>query len=259
MNSKPLPSAVTPVRSALMPASVPALVPLFVRRAAATFVCAASAVSVALLAATPAHAEQASDSIVKAVKFDYDTAVGKEIAKGQDPNATDDQGMPLLVLAAREQSNKVAALLLDNPQTKVGAEDSAGENALMLAALNGDVDLVKLLITKGAEVNKQGWTALHYAAANGHDDIATLLLGYSADVNAPSPNGTTPLMMAARGDHLSTLKLLIAKGADINAKNQIGMTALDFAKQYKAPDAIKDLTARMAQEGNAAAPQSGAK
>jgi uncharacterized protein len=242
MNSKPLSPAV-----------------FSVRRASAALACAMSAV---LLAAAPVHAASI-DSLVKSVKFDDDKGVAKELATGLDPNATDDQGMPLLVIAAREKSDKVAAVLLDNPKTKVGAEDRAGENALMLAALNGDMDLVKLLISKGAEVNKKGWTPLHYAAANGNDDIAKLLLGYSAYVDAQSPNGTTPLMMAARGDHISTLKLLLDSGADINAKNQIGMSALDFAKQYKAPDAIKGLSARMAQSGapsgNAAAPQNGAK
>jgi uncharacterized protein len=226
------------------------------RRTAAAL---AFGMSVGLLAMTSVHAAPI-DSLVKAVKFDDDKAVAKDLAAGQDPNATDDQGMPLLVLAAREKSDKVAAALLDNPQTKIEATDRAGETALMLAALNGDMDLVKLLITKGAEVNKKGWTALHYAAANGNDDIAKLLLGYSAYVDAQSPNGTTPLMMAARGDHISTLKLLLDNGADLNAKNQIGMNALDFAKQYKAPDAIKGLTARMAQaSGGTAAPQNGAK
>ena len=54
-------------------------------------------------------------------------------------------------------------------------------------------------------------------------------------------------MMAARGGHVSTAKLLLDAGADINVKNQIGLNALDFAKQYKEPDAIKGLTARMEQ------------
>ena len=214
-----------------------------VRRIAAAL---AIGMSAAFLASAPAHAAPI-DSLVKSVKFDDDKGVAKDLANGMDPNATDSQGMPLLVLAAREKSDKVAAVLLDNPKINIAAEDKSGENALMLASLNGDMDLVKLLITKGAEVNKQGWTPLHYAAANGHDDVVKLLVGYSADVNALSPNGTTPLMMAARGDHMSTAKLLLDHGANLNAKNQIGMTALDFAKQYKAPDAIKDLSARMGQ------------
>ena len=101
---------------------------------------------------------------------------------------------------------------------------------MMLAALNGDLDFVNLLIAKDAEVNKKGWAPLHYAATNGHDDVVKVLLDHSAYVDAGSPNGTTPLMMAARGGHVSTVKLLLDNGADLTVKNQIGMTALDFAK-----------------------------
>ena len=198
------------------------------------------------LGALPVQAAPA-DTMIKAVKFDDVKEVQKQLSQGMDPNMTDDQGMPLLVLAAREKSDQVGQALVDNPKTNVEIVDRAGENAMMMAALNGDMDFVKLLIAKGAEVNKKGWTPLHYAAANGHDDIVTLLLRYSAYVDAGSPNGTTPLMMAARGGHVSTAKLLLDAGADINVKNQIGLNALDFAKQYKEPDAIKGLTARMEQ------------
>jgi ankyrin repeat protein len=216
----------------------------------------------ALFAALPAQAASI-DSLVKSVKFDDVKGVQKDLANGMDPNATDDQGMPLLVLAAREKSDKVAALLIDNPKTNIEAEDRAGENALMLAALNGDLELVKLLVSKDAEINKKGWAPLHYAAANGHDDVVKLLLDHSAYVDAGSPNGTTPLMMAARGDHLSTVKILLDNGADLSVKNQLGLTALDFAKHYNAPDVTKGLSARMAQQGasgtGTAAPQNGAK
>lgn len=235
------------------------------RAAAVRRVVAASVVfgfAGALLAAAPAHAASI-DSLVKSVKFDDDKGVTKDLAGGMDPNATDDQGMPLLVLAAREKSDKVAALLLANPKTNIEAEDRAGENALMLAALNGDMDLVKLLVSKDAEINKKGWAPLHYAAANGHDDVVKLLLDHSAYVDAGSPNGTTPLMMAARGNHLSTVKILLDNGADLTVKNQLGLTALDFAKHYNAPDVTKGLAARMAQQGGAgagtAAPQNSAK
>lgn len=200
----------------------------------------------AALVALPAQAAPA-DTMIKAVKFDDVKEVNKQLANGMDPNMTDDQGMPLLVLAAREKSDKVAAALVANPKTNIEIQDKAGENALMLAALNGDLPMVQLLISKDAEVNKKGWAPLHYAAANGHDDIVKLLLDHSAYVDAGSPNGTTPLMMAARGGHVSTIKLLLDNGADLNVKNQIGMNALDFAKRYKEPDVIEGLTARMQQ------------
>ncbi|HEY1997311.1 ankyrin repeat domain-containing protein [Paraburkholderia sp.] len=206
----------------------------------------AGGVACAALAALPVQAAPA-DTMIKAVKFDDVKEVNKQLSNGMDPNMTDDQGMPLLVLAAREKSDKVAAALVANPKTNIEIQDKAGENAMMLAALNGDMNMVQLLIGKDAEVNKKGWAPLHYAAANGHDDIVKLLLDHSAYVDAGSPNGTTPLMMAARGGHVSTVKLLLDNGADLNVKNQIGMNALDFARQYKEPDVVEGLTARMQQ------------
>ena len=200
----------------------------------------------AVLGALPAEATPA-DTMIKAVKFDDFKEVNKQLAQGMDPNMTDNQGMPLLVIAAREKSDKVVAALIANSKTDIEITDKVGENAMMMAALNDDLTIVKILIEKGAEVNKKGWAPLHYAAANGNDEIVKLLLDHSAYVDAGSPNGTTPLMMAARGGHVSTVKLLLDNGADINVKNQIGMTALDFAKQYKEPDVIEGLTARMQQ------------
>lgn len=213
----------------------------------ATLTCAGVLASVAL----SAHAADL-DSVVKAVKFDDVSAVQKALAHGTDPNATDSQGLPLIVLAAREKSDKVAKALMANPKTDLEKLDSAGENAMMLAALNGDTDLVKALIAKGAEVNKKGWAPLHYAAANGHDDTVQLLLDNSAYIDAGSPNGTTPLMMAARGNHLSTVKVLLDAGADSHVKNQIGLTALDFAKRYHAKDVTEGLEDMYAREAAAA-------
>ena len=215
-------------------------------------VCAGALASLALVA----HAADI-DSLVKAVKFDDVGAVKKALAQGADPNATDNQGMPLIVLAAREKSDKVAKALMADAKTDIEKLDPAGENAMMLAALNGDTDLVKALIDKGAEVNKKGWAPLHYAAANGHDDIVKLLLDSSAYIDAGSPNGTTPLMMAARGNHISTVKVLLDAGADSRIKNQLGLTALDFAKRYHAKDVtegLQDMYAREASGASAVTP-----
>jgi uncharacterized protein len=206
----------------------------------------AAAVAVGTLGALPAHATPA-DTMIKAVKFDDVKEVNKQLASGMDPNMADNQGIPLLVIAAREKSDKVVAALIANSKTNIEILDKAGENAMMMAALNGDIDIVKQLIAKDAEVNKKGWAPLHYAAANGNDDIVKLLLDHDAYIDTGSPNGTTPLMMAARGGHVSTVKLLLDSGADLNVKNQLGLTALDFAKQYKEPDVVDGLTARMQQ------------
>ena len=210
------------------------------------FAAALACAALSSLVVSPAQAAPI-DSLIKSVKFDDVDGVNKLLAKGMDPNSVDNQGMPLLVLAAREKSDKVGAALVANPKTNIEIQDKASENAMMMASLNGDLDFVNLLIAKDAEVNKKGWAPLHYAAANGHDDIVKVLLDHSAYVDAGSPNGTTPLMMAARGGHVSTVKLLLDNGADLTVKNQIGMTALDFAKTYKEPDVVEGLSARLQQ------------
>ncbi|KAG0162144.1 hypothetical protein DFQ30_003079 [Apophysomyces sp. BC1015] len=126
----------------------------------------------AALAAVPATAHAgAADTMIKAVKFDDVDAVRKLLAEGVDPNLVDSGDMPMLVLAAREKSEKVATLLADQPRTDLEKLDRAGENAMMLASLNGEAGLVKHLIDKGAEVNKPGWTPLHYAATTGQDKL----------------------------------------------------------------------------------------
>jgi ankyrin repeat protein len=223
-----------------------------VRRGVKRFMTACMSSLVALTITAQAHVTD-TDVIVKAVKFDDAAQVSKMLKRGMDPNTVDDEGVPLLVLAAREQSDKVATVLIDNPNTDIEKVDRHDENAMMLAALNGDIGLVKALIAKAAEVNKKGWAPLHYAAANGHDDVVALLLDHSAYIDAASPNGTTPLMMAARGNHITTMKVLLDGGADPRLKNQIGMTALDFAKRYHAKDATEGLEAMFARERGAAA------
>ena len=128
---------------------------------------AAALVASGLFAAAGAHAESL-DAIVKAVKFDDIADIGKQLKSGKlDPNTIAPNGDPLIVIAAREKSDKVAAALATTPNVDLEKEDKAGETALMLASLNGDVGLAKLLIDKGAEVSKKGWAPLHYAATNG--------------------------------------------------------------------------------------------
>jgi ankyrin repeat protein len=195
-------------------------------------------------AQTPAESQSAQrDAIAKAVSFDDVDAVRNYLAQGGDPNGRDATGMPWLMLAAREKSDKVALLLIDDPKTDLDILDKADENALMFAAINQDLPLTKALIAKDAEVNKKGWTPLHYAATSGDVDIINLLLDESAYVDAASPNGTTPLMMAARGDHVDAVNALLRGGADPTLKNQLGLSAADFAKMNHNNDLAAALTA----------------
>lgn len=183
---------------------------------------------IALMGFSLAHAGSYED-FFKAVQMDDARTVQALLQRGFDPNTRDPKGLSGLYLAVREPSPKVARTLIDWPQTDVEARSPQDESPLMMAALKGQLELAKLLIARGADVNKPGWAPLHYAATNGHLELMQLLLEENAYIDAESPNGSTPLMMAALYGSPEAVQLLLDAGADPLLKNQLGLSAIDFA------------------------------
>jgi ankyrin repeat protein len=176
------------------------------------------------------------------IKRDNPDALKTLLSRGFDPNTLSPDGSHGLLLAVRDGSLGAAKALIEWPKTEVESRNKADESPLMLASLNGQVDLVKKLIERGGDVNKTGWAPLHYAAAHGHLDIMNILLEANAYIDAESPNGTTPLMMAAGYGGPDAVKLLLDAGADPRLKNQLGLTAIDFANRISSK-AAADLIA----------------
>jgi ankyrin repeat protein len=77
--------------------------------------------------------------------------------------------------------------------------------------------------------DEYGGTPLHWAAWYGHVEIARLLLQNGAEVNAKERNGWTPLHWAAYRGHFDILHLLVENGADLEAKDIHGFRALHAA------------------------------
>jgi ankyrin repeat protein/beta-lactamase regulating signal transducer with metallopeptidase domain len=107
------------------------------------------------------------------------------------------------------------------------------EETLHKAVAEGDVALVKSLISKGADVNaknedsRSGLRPLHIAARAGHANIVELLINKGADVSAKDSRNYTPLyyavwsnrtalMQAMECGHTEVVELLIRSGADVN-------------------------------------------
>jgi uncharacterized protein len=172
------------------------------------------------------------DDLLNSIKRDDASAVTTALLRGTDPNVEVlDQGT-MLIIAVREKSMSVATSLLKLTQVDVNKESKNGESPLMLAAFNGDLDLVKALVKRGAQINKPLWTPLHYAAANGQLSVVEYLVENHAYIDAESPNNTTPLMMAARHKHITVMRWLTENGADPTYSNQQGFSAASYMKRY---------------------------
>lgn len=184
------------------------------------------------LAAPLAWAGAYEDFFAAILRDDPDT-IRALLRRGFDPDTRDTKGQVGLTLALQNGSNKAFAALLTARRLNVEARNKQDESPLMMAAIKGNVEAVKALIARNADVNKTGWTPLHYAATGGHLKMIELLLEHYAFIDAQAPNGNTPLMMAAYFGTPEAVKLLIEQGADVKMTNQSGKTALDFAQMAK--------------------------
>ena len=113
----------------------------------------------------------------------------------------------------------------------------------------------RLLSIRNINVNVKddvyGATPLHYAAENGHVEIARLLLQNGADVNAKNNYGSTPLHWAAEQDNVDILHLLVENGADLEAQDNYGWRALHYAAIHGISPFIQELISRYHVDINA--------
>jgi ankyrin len=127
------------------------------------------------------------------------------------------------------------ALVNNTPRARMraGSPRIVFATALMRAAFSGDLELVTLLLAKGADpsiVSKDNETVLEAAAALGFIQgyskgrsaaerlaVIKLLVDRGADVNAADDYGITPLMAAANMGEVSIIQFLVDRGADLGA------------------------------------------
>jgi ankyrin repeat protein len=129
--------------------------------------------------------------LIAAVKNKERSSVAEILTRGGDPDLSDALGMPILIWAA----------------------------------INGDIDILRLLIDSGAEVNvmnASGQTALAAAARFGYMDVVDILVNNGADVTkAGKRYHLTPMINAAIGGQAEIADILLERGATINDQDVI--------------------------------------
>ncbi|HAD70684.1 MAG TPA: hypothetical protein DCF94_01550, partial [Gammaproteobacteria bacterium] len=137
---------------------------------------------------------------------------------GADVNTETRYGITALSLAAMNGNGELVELLLD-----AGAYSNesleGGETILMIAARAGSLKAVKALLAAGADFNAQeqrGQTALMWAAAEGHTSVVKALIDAGGNINRKLGSGFTPLFFSVREGHIGVALALIEAGVDLN-------------------------------------------
>jgi uncharacterized protein len=143
----------------------------------------------------------------------------------QDPVAINsfaaDGFAPLALAAFFGQREAVHALLEQGADVNAVSKNATGYTALSGAVARGDAEIVRLLLSHGANAGHRygsGYSPLHEAAAGGKIEIAKLLLAHGADPNARTEDGQTPLSMAEAKGHTEAAVLLREHGAAAGAE-----------------------------------------
>ncbi|KAJ8600625.1 hypothetical protein CTAYLR_008984 [Chrysophaeum taylorii] len=147
-----------------------------------------------------------------ATSISTSTATAKK--KGVNEGGKRDlDGATPLAMAAKNGHVDCVRLLLSHGAEVDAATSDTGATPLLAACHTGKFDCAQLLVSAGADVERRttddGSTPLLVAAQNGRTDCVRLLLEMGAFANSPRNDGATPLLMAAKNGHLPCVKLLL--------------------------------------------------
>lgn len=131
-------------------------------------------------------------------------------------------GAELMKAASAGDLGATKAALLAG--ARVNASNEWGSTPVLLAAQQGQVDVVRTLLRAGAAPDGRGgaMTPLAAAALGGHTEVIKLLLASGAQTDTSTETGEPALLLAVRMNRLSAAAALLEAGASLKVHNRQG-------------------------------------
>lgn len=156
------------------------------------------------------------------------------LALGANPLQKDHYGRNALHYALENKNSDIAKLLINVIDEKNIDIASKDQTPLMLACLLGEIEIIQLLLAKGANPfnkDKDGYTSFHLAFEQHNDEISKLLIPYlgEKDIDMKTSSERTMLMLACESGSAEVVAMLLAKGANPLLKDCKDRVALHYA------------------------------
>lgn len=155
--------------------------------------------------------------------FGYEDMVEYLILNGADVSVTDDNGKTALIWAASNSLESAKILISRSADVNAIANDGMTPFLQsVFGVLSGKIPLAlcDLLLENGANINAtltgnnaNGWSAVHYAAMNGDIELVQYLVSKGVNVNKATAEGSTPLFLAKMEGYNEIVEILRRAGA----------------------------------------------
>jgi len=183
------------------------------------------------------------DSIRYNVSLDSGTVMGVIVSLEETPLRH-----ALSIAVEDDDIEKVKDLITRHANVNAKEKDRRNITPLFIAVENNNVEIVDVLLLFGAKVNsrdKNRQTPLMMIDDDTPLELVDLLLKYGAKVGLEDNEGNTPLLRAADiGADISVIRVLILAGADVNHKNKEGETAWDLTGSDEVENLLESLGGR---------------
>ncbi|CAG2217063.1 unnamed protein product [Mytilus edulis] len=157
-------------------------------------------------------------------------------------NDTKENHFSFLLLKACSSGLMDVVKMLIQKGSNVNFGDINGWTPLIVASEHGHHQIVKLLLKSKAnarQTDTYGWTPFMRACGKGNADIVKTFIKNSVEINKKDKYGLTPFLLAIENGHLNVIEILLKKGADVNVSTESGETPLILSCNNDNTDIIR--------------------